>query len=379
MNIKSIVFINDKVRIFFSLVFFKIFRATNLFFLPNLKLKKFSHNFNLGPDQVLIKTLLCGICGSDKKIVNFSFSFFSSAIFDSKQNLKEKTIYLGHEVVGQVIEKGKNVKKITLGDRVILDSVIRNDKQSKAKNVFGAFSNYFVRGQDRLQVISKKLKEDHAILIEPLACAYGAIRKTEVKKKDKILIIGAGIIGQGVLILLRYLYGKNIEITIATNSRDHLSILEKRKLANNIIYKKNIYKESIRILKTSSQGILNNKILKKGYNKIFECSGSKNLFNNLLRISGGDGEIILSGLNMNYEKIDMTPLWQRNILIKSAHNFENKYQDLRISTYEFIQDLILRKKINISNLKIQKIGINRWKKLFNNNYNDTIKKALYFN
>ena len=31
-------------------------------------------------------------------------------------------------------------------------------------------------------------------------------------KKDKILIIGAGIIGQGVLILLRYLYGKNINI-----------------------------------------------------------------------------------------------------------------------------------------------------------------------
>ena len=162
MNIKSIVFINDKVRIFFSLVFFKIFRATNLFFLPNLKLKKFSHNFNLGPDQVLIKTLLCGICGSDKKIVNFDFSFFSSAIFDSK---------------------GKNVKKITLGDRVILDSLIRNEKQSKAKNVFGGFSNYFVRGQDRLEVISKKLKEDHAILIEPLACAYGAIRKKEEKKK----------------------------------------------------------------------------------------------------------------------------------------------------------------------------------------------------
>ena len=76
--------------------------------------------------------------------------------------LKEKTIYLGHEVVGQVIAKGKNVKKITLGDRVILDSVIRNEKQSKAKNVFGAFSNYFVRGQDRLQVISKKLKGSKA-------------------------------------------------------------------------------------------------------------------------------------------------------------------------------------------------------------------------
>jgi len=82
MNIKSIVFINNKVRIFFSLVFFKIFRATNLFFLPNLKLKKFSHNFNLGPDQVLIKTLLCGICGSDKKIVELEFQLIQQYLLE---------------------------------------------------------------------------------------------------------------------------------------------------------------------------------------------------------------------------------------------------------------------------------------------------------
>ena len=377
MIIKSIVFINNKIRVFFSFFFFKLFRRTNLFFLPNLKYEDIYHKFNLSSDQVLIKTKLCALCGSDKKIVNFDFSIFSSALFDSKKHKKEK-IYLGHEVLGEVIDRGKKVKKISIKDKIVLDSVIRNKKHQKSSNLFGGFSNYFVREQDSFHVISNKIKEEHALLIEPLACSYGAIKTTQIKKKDKILVVGAGVIGQGVIILLRYLYGKNIDITSATNSKNHLSIL-KKSLVNNIIYKKDIYTESIKILKTSSKGFLNNKILEKGYNKIFDCSGSKNLLNNFLRMAEVNGEIILDGMNMDYEKIDLTPVWMRKITIKGVNGYEKKYSDLQHSTFKFIHDLILYKKINVSNLKIQKISHVKWKSLFNNNYNGSIKKALYFN
>ena len=49
-------------------------------------------------------------------------SLFSSAFLDSK-NIK-KRIYLGHELVGKVIDVGSNVKKIKKNDKVIMDQLL---------------------------------------------------------------------------------------------------------------------------------------------------------------------------------------------------------------------------------------------------------------
>ena len=54
-------------------------------------LKKFEHKFNLKKNDVLIKTLLCGYCGTDKKIITFDMSVFSSAFLDSPKH-KSKMI-----------------------------------------------------------------------------------------------------------------------------------------------------------------------------------------------------------------------------------------------------------------------------------------------
>ena len=52
--------------------------------------------------------------------------------------MKSKSIYLGHEFVGEVVEVGSNVKDIKIKDKVIMDSVIRNPDLEKS-NIFGGF------------------------------------------------------------------------------------------------------------------------------------------------------------------------------------------------------------------------------------------------
>ncbi len=376
MKITTIRFNTNLIRTIFSLIYTKLFKNVNLFFLPNLEKKKFEHKFHLKKNDVLIKTLLCGYCGTDKKIITFDMSVFSSAFLDSPKH-KSKMIYLGHEIVGQVVAKGRNVKKIKLNDKVIFDSVIRNSKDEK-NNVFGGFTNYFVKNENQLEVINKKLPNDKAILIEPLACSLAAIKKTLIKKNDKILIIGGGIIGQGIMHLLRHFYGNKIKIVIATNSKDHLSVMNKS-LPNNIIFKKNIFIESKKILKTNYKSILNNKIISNGYDIIFECSGSDEMINKAMRLTSKNSEILLAGMNMNYVKIDPTPIWHRNIKIKASMDYKYKYSEFKKTTLKYIHDLIYENKININNLKIKKIGINEWHKLFNKKNYGSIKKAITFN
>ena len=91
-----------------------------------------------------------------------------------------------------------------------MDSATRKVDKLK-NNLFGGFSNYLVRDQSQLETINKNLPNEKAILIEPLACSLGAIKKVSINEDDKILIIGGGIIGQGIAHLLRHIYGKKLK------------------------------------------------------------------------------------------------------------------------------------------------------------------------
>jgi L-iditol 2-dehydrogenase len=59
----------------------------------------------IADNEMLIEMLCCGLCGSD--IIK---------IFDEK--IKKPDVY-GHEVVGKVVEVGRNVDKFKLGDIVV--------------------------------------------------------------------------------------------------------------------------------------------------------------------------------------------------------------------------------------------------------------------
>ena len=84
-------------------------------------------------------------------------------------------------------------------------------------------------------------------------------------------------------------------------------------------------------------------------------------------------------MNMNYVKIDPTPIWHRNLDIKGSLDFKYKYPDIKKPTLIYIHDLIKNKKLKINKFKVKKIQIDKWKNLFNENNYNSIKKALIFN
>ena len=155
-------------------------------------LKKFE--FVLEPNEILIETISCGFCGSDKKILNYDYSFFSSAFLETKK-INNKFLYLGHEVYGKVKKIGKNVKKLRNGDFITIDSMNRDF--AVGKNKFGGWSNYFTRYEDQIIKLNKKTGENKSIFIEPLACCLQPI-KNQNFKNQKVLIIGLGTIGIGI-------------------------------------------------------------------------------------------------------------------------------------------------------------------------------------
>lgn len=74
---------------------------------PNQKLEPFSFEMGeIGPEQVDVKVLNCGICHSDLSMMNNDWGMTSYPIVP------------GHEIIGEVIATGNSVKNIKVGDKV---------------------------------------------------------------------------------------------------------------------------------------------------------------------------------------------------------------------------------------------------------------------
>lgn len=194
----------------------------------NLELWNFERN-NIGDNDVLIKILYCGVCHSDLHAVT---NHWGEGTFP---------LVPGHEIVGKVVEMGKNVKKFNIGDLAAvgtqLDSCRKceecenNHEQfcsqgiqtygSVTKNgniTQGGYSNSIVINEDFSFHISKKL---YLPAVAPLLCAgittYSPLKKWKVGKGDKLAVIGLGGLGH---MAIKFAVALGAEVTVISTSKN---------------------------------------------------------------------------------------------------------------------------------------------------------------
>lgn len=133
---------------------------------------------------------------------------------------------MGHEYSGEVVEVGKNVTHLKVGDRVVTEPVISCGECDSCKeghyntcenlgfqglNGFGGgFSEYTTYRSDRVHKIPDNLPYDKAALIEPLAVAYHSLMKGNFKKGQIAVVSGAGTIGLATVKCLKALGASQI-------------------------------------------------------------------------------------------------------------------------------------------------------------------------
>ena len=157
---------------------------------------------SVGPDDVRIKIHTVGICGSD--VHYYEYGRIGPFI------VKEPMV-LGHEASGTVIEIGKNVKNLKVGDRVCMEPGIP-DLKSKA-TLLGMYNldpavRFWatppIHGCLRETVVHPamftfKLPENvsygEGAMVEPLAVGMQAAKKAAIRAGDIAVVIGCGTIG----------------------------------------------------------------------------------------------------------------------------------------------------------------------------------------
>jgi len=152
----------------------------------------------INEDEVLIKVVYCGICGSD-----VPRSMISGA--------RTYPLILGHEFTGKVAEIGRNVTNVKQGDRVVVaqlvpcgeckfcqasDYALCENYNIIGTGSNGAFAEYVKVPQRHVLQIDDRLNYETAAGVEPATIGYHGLQKAQIQPGETVVVMGCGPIGQ---------------------------------------------------------------------------------------------------------------------------------------------------------------------------------------
>ena len=306
------------------------------------------------PDEyyVKLKTRMCGICATDLIILNNNKNPESADFAFSGATRREDHILLGHEVVAEVVEVGNKVKKIGIGDRVVIADdkncetfgleqcnycdnglplqCVNKHKRKYYRNVGAGWSEYFVRHENQLFIIPDNMDDDVAVLMEPATVSLHSVLRAPPSENNRVLVIGGGVIGLGIVSALRSLNLRSLEIVLLGRyqfQRDKALALG----ADKVVDESKTYEAFSEILKTPLFGKKGNQILNNGFNYVYDCVSSASTINDSLRWLAPRGSLVMVGLDGRKKHIDLTSVVNRELNILGVHgyahsSFEGKTQ-----------------------------------------------------
>ncbi len=261
-------------------------------------------------NQVKVRVKYCGICRTDLHTIEGDIP------------LKKSPIIVGHEIIGEVAEVGKNVKKFRKNDIVGVSwfngscgkcKYCKSGKSNYCENikltgwnVDGGYAEYVLAEEDAvfdLKNIKMDLKKVAPLLCPGIA-GYCTYKLAEIGKNERIGLIGFGPTAYYVLKVAKFF--KN---TVYISSRSKYHREEARK--NGADFVGNIYEESPPIK----------------FDKAIIFPPAGELVEIVLKNMEPAGILVLSGVTMSKIEIDNyhENLWGKTI--KTLYQVDKKYGD----------------------------------------------------
>jgi threonine 3-dehydrogenase len=181
-----------------------------------------------GPAEVKIRVLRTGLCGTDLHI----------EAWDAWAQGEIRTPLIpGHEFYGEVVELGKDVRDVRLGDRVsgeghIVCGTCRNCRAGRRQMCIrmlslgvhrdGAFAEYVVIPESNVWVHQSDLDPDLGAIFDPLGNAVHTALSFPLIGED-VLITGAGPIGLMAAAVARHIGARFVVATDISQARLELA------------------------------------------------------------------------------------------------------------------------------------------------------------
>ncbi|GKU83370.1 zinc-binding dehydrogenase [Niallia sp. NCCP-28] len=302
-------------------------------------------------DKIKIKVAYTGICGSDIHT------------FKGEYNSKNTPVVLGHEFSGIVVEVGKNVTKVQVGDRVTSETTFTTCGQclycqEKDYNlcphrtgigtqVNGSLADYVIAREESVHLIPDNVSLEAAALTEPIACCvHAALEKTTIQSDDKVLVFGPGPIG---LLLCQVIKAQGAFVILAGITKDSKRLELAKELGIDVV---------VDTLREDLSEIIANYTDGYGADKVFDCSGAVPAVNQGLSLTKKKGTFVQVGLFANKKnEIDQESIIQREINYVGCRS-------QKPSSWNLALDLLASGKINTDKMITKVAELDDWRTAF---------------
>lgn len=295
-----------------------------------------------GPDWVLTRIRVAGICGTDLRHWK-----------KEDPNLVSKI--MGHELAGEIVEAGSKVTTLKPGDRVVIETLLGDDScdwcriqqynlcphlyEVRMKTVSQAFAMYVAAPVKKCYKLPDHISFEEAALLDTFSVCLHALQLSGLRINNKVAVIGAGPIGLGQLQLAKQ-SGADV---IVTDVVDHNLQLAKELGADAVV---NTKKEDgyRKVMEFTAN---------RGADIVFECAGGPSMPFTLSEATSfariGGKVVIVGGFDPGKTSIalDWERIQKREIkLIPSAsYSFWDIYPEMQICI-----DLLAKGKLNAQKL-----------------------------
>ncbi|SMY07325.1 L-threonine 3-dehydrogenase [Flavimaricola marinus] len=268
----------------------------------------------IGPDDVLIRINKTGICGTDIHIWNWD---------DWARKTVPVPLITGHEFAGEIVELGRNVDGLSLGQRCSGEGHLIGKKSRQSRsgkfhldpetrgigvNEPGAFAEFLRLPAFNVVPLPDDISDDIGAILDPLGNAVHTALSFDLVGED-VLITGAGPIGIMAAAVARHAGARNVVITDMNQDRLDLAA----KVAD--VTPVNVATQDLAEIRGQLR-------ITQGFDVGLEMSGSQAALDQMVEAMVMGGRIALLGIPPGKSPVDWSRIVFKAITLKGIYGRE---------------------------------------------------------
>lgn len=317
-----------------------------------------------GEKQVRVEIAYCGVCGTDIHVLHDTFRNFPPVI-------------LGHEFAGKVVEVGRDVKDVKLGERIVGlgasavtcgqcqyclsgNFIFCANRRGMGHGVNGAFARYVSLRPDQVFRIPGNLPMEEAAMSEPFAAAIQAVTElTNVRIGDVALVSGPGPIG---LLCLKLLVAEGIKTIVAGAAGDDLRLEAARRIGA---------ADVVDVSERSLEEVVREHTDGRGFDVAFECAGHPSSVRGCLDAVRPMGRYTQVGICGREVQFPIDQIFYKQLTVQGSICYTAK-------TWDRMMKIFAQGKIRLDDLVSAKLPVSDWRKAFDMCLNKQGLKVLMY-
>lgn len=268
----------------------------------------------IGPEDVLIRIRKTGICGTDVHIWNWD---------DWARKTVPLGLITGHEFAGEIVELGRDVRDLTVGQRVSGEGHLigKSSRQSRAGkfhldpatrgigvNEPGAFAEYLRLPAFNVVPLPDAVDDEIGAILDPLGNAVHTALSFDLVGED-VLITGAGPIGIMAAAVARHVGARHVVVTDVNPARLDLA----GRVADVV---------PVNVAETDLRSVFPRLKMTQGFDVGMEMSGSQAALDQMVDHLVMGGRIAMLGIPPGKSPVDWGRIVFKAITIKGVYGRE---------------------------------------------------------